>query len=81
MKDQINVLVEKSLVKITESGNVTLHDLLEDMGKEIVRQESPEDPGKRSRLWSSTDIIQILKENTVSNNDIMLNLLFCFLHY
>ena len=24
---------------------VTLHDLIEDMGKEIVRQESPKDPG------------------------------------
>ncbi|KEH32795.1 disease resistance protein (TIR-NBS-LRR class) [Medicago truncatula] len=64
MKDHINVLVEKSLIKISDSGNVTLHDLVEDMGKEIVRQESPEDPGKRSRLWSSKDIIQVLQENT-----------------
>ncbi|MCH99084.1 resistance protein, partial [Trifolium medium] len=63
MKDHINVLVEKSLIKINESGQVTLHDLVEDMGKEIVRQESPEDPGKRSRLWASKDIIEVLKEN------------------
>ena len=69
MKDHINVLVEKSLIKITEYGCVTLHDLVEDMGKEIVRQESPEDPGKRSRLWSSKDTIHVLKENKVSNND------------
>ena len=66
MNDHINVLVEKSLIKISDSGNVTLHDLVEDMGKEIVRQESPEDPGKRSRLWSSKDIIKVLQENTVS---------------
>ncbi|CAJ2667105.1 unnamed protein product [Trifolium pratense] len=64
MKDHINVLVEKSLIKINEFGDVTLHDLVEDMGKEIVRQESPEDPGKRSRLWASKDIIQVLEENT-----------------
>ncbi|XP_024641828.1 disease resistance protein RPV1 isoform X2 [Medicago truncatula] len=64
MKDHIDVLVEKSLIKTSMSGNVTLHDLIEDMGKEIVRQESPEDPGKRSRLWSSKDIIQVLEENT-----------------
>jgi hypothetical protein len=69
MKDHINVLVEKSLIKISESSNVTLHDLLEDMGKEIVRQESPKNPGQRSRLWSSKDIIQVLEENTVSNSD------------
>ena len=65
MKDHIRVLVEKSLIKIG-SSNVTLHDLVEDMGKELVRQESPDDPGKRSRLWASGDIIQVLEENTVS---------------
>ncbi|KAK7258616.1 hypothetical protein RIF29_24197 [Crotalaria pallida] len=40
-----------------------LHDLIEDMGKEIVRQESPENPGLRSRLWFEEDIIQVFKEN------------------
>ncbi|XP_057973733.1 disease resistance-like protein DSC1 [Malania oleifera] len=29
-----------------------MHDLLQDMGRDIVRQESPKEPGKRSRLWS-----------------------------
>jgi hypothetical protein len=65
-KDHINVLVEKSLIKISESDNVTLHDLLEDMGKEIVRQESPAEPGKRSRLWLPDDIVHVLEVNTVS---------------
>ncbi|PNY00455.1 disease resistance protein (TIR-NBS-LRR class) [Trifolium pratense] len=68
IKNHINVLVEKSLIKISESGNVTLHDLIEDMGKDIVRQESP-DPGERSRLWASKDINEVLKENKVSYND------------
>jgi len=68
MKDHIDVLVEKSLIKISDYGIVTLHDLVEDMGKQIVRRESP-DPGKRSRLWSSEDIIRVLQENKVSNND------------
>ncbi|WJX71523.1 hypothetical protein P8452_55507 [Trifolium repens] len=36
----------------------------QDMGKEIVRQESPEEPGKRSRLWFSKDIVHVLEENT-----------------
>ncbi|AES76449.2 disease resistance protein (TIR-NBS-LRR class), putative [Medicago truncatula] len=64
MKDHIDVLVEKSLIKISVSGNVTLHDLIEDMGKEIVRRESPEDPGKRTRLWAYEDIKKVFKENT-----------------
>jgi hypothetical protein len=47
---------------------VTLHDLVEDMGKYIVRQESP-NPGERSRLWASEDLNEVLKENKVSYND------------
>ena len=50
MKYHIGLLVKKSLVKICQWGYVTLHDLIEDTGKEIVRQESPKEPGKRSRL-------------------------------
>ncbi|WJX71909.1 hypothetical protein P8452_55849 [Trifolium repens] len=34
------------------------------MCKEIVRLESPEDPGERSRLWSEEDIVQVLEEYT-----------------
>ncbi|KAG4380260.1 hypothetical protein AAZX31_16G123000 [Glycine max] len=34
-----------------------------DMGKEIVRRESPKEPGERSRLWSHEDINQVLQEN------------------
>jgi hypothetical protein len=72
MKSNIGVLIEKSLIKIDQWGCtfVTLHDLIEDMGKEIVRQESPKDPGKRSRLWFHKDIVQVLEENKVSKVNI-----------
>jgi hypothetical protein len=42
-----------------------LHDLIADMGKEIVRQESPGQPGTRSRLWFYEDIVQVLEQNMV----------------
>ncbi|XP_020211972.1 TMV resistance protein N isoform X1 [Cajanus cajan] len=64
MKYHIRVLVEKSLIKQNWYGAVTLHDLIEDMGKEIVRQKSPKEPGKRSRLWSPDDIIQVLEDDS-----------------
>ncbi|CAJ2667212.1 unnamed protein product [Trifolium pratense] len=64
MKYHIGVLVEKSLLKICWQGYVTLHDLIEVMGKEIVRQESPKEPGKRSRLWFHEDIFQVLEGNS-----------------
>ncbi|KAL9344010.1 hypothetical protein Peur_064441 [Populus x canadensis] len=33
-----------------------MHDLLQQMGWKLVRQESPEEPGKRTRLWLYKDI-------------------------
>ncbi|XP_050378583.1 TMV resistance protein N-like [Argentina anserina] len=61
----IEVLEEKTLVS-TEFGKIRMHDLLEDMGKEIVRKESPEDAGKRSRLWFHEDVYRVLTEDTGS---------------
>ena len=62
----VRVLVDKSLVTISKN-KITMHDLLQEMGREIVRQESTKDPGKRSRLWHHEDIYQVLNKNTVSS--------------
>ncbi|XP_031253824.1 TMV resistance protein N-like [Pistacia vera] len=59
----LSVLLDKSLV--TTSGNLLeMHDLLQEMGWEIVRQESLKEPGKRSRLWHHEDVFHVLKNNT-----------------
>ncbi|KAI9126991.1 hypothetical protein K1719_001550 [Acacia pycnantha] len=44
-----------------------MHDLIEDLGKEIVRQESSYEPGERSRLWFYKDILQVLQQDTGTN--------------
>ena len=67
MKYHIGVLIEKSLIKISHDERVTFHDLIEDMGKKIDHQQSPREPGKRRRLWLHEDIIQVLKDNSVSD--------------
>lgn len=61
----VAVLVDKSLINLDERGVLSMHDLIQDMGKEIVRQESPLDPGKRSRLWYYEDVLQVLADGTV----------------
>ncbi|XP_058766664.1 TMV resistance protein N-like [Vicia villosa] len=66
VKNSITVLIERSLIKI-DDGLVTLHDLIQDMGREIVRQESPDVPGKRSRLWLPQDVVQVLQDKSGSN--------------
>ena len=42
-----------------------MHDLLEEMGLEIVRQQSMKEPGKRSRLRIAEDICHVFTNNTV----------------
>ena len=44
---------------------VWMHDLLEEMGRNIVRQEYPDDPWRRSRLWDYKDINKVLKNDMV----------------
>ena len=60
----IQVLMDKSLLTL-ENGALQMHDLLQEMGMEIVRRESREEPGKRSRLWLRKDLFHVLMNNTV----------------
>ncbi|KAL3740094.1 hypothetical protein ACJRO7_021383 [Eucalyptus globulus] len=59
----IDILIERSLIK-NENGIVQMHDLIQLMGKDIVNQECPNDPRKRSRLWLFEDVHDVLCENT-----------------
>ncbi|KAL7224545.1 hypothetical protein ACSBR1_025917 [Camellia fascicularis] len=59
----IELLVEKSLIIISH-GRLFMHDLIQEMGRNIVRQESPKEPGQRSRLWLYEDIKHVLINDT-----------------
>ncbi|XP_042478786.1 disease resistance protein RPV1-like [Macadamia integrifolia] len=64
----ISVLIQKSLITINEKNQVMMHDLLRYMGREIVREESPKEPGKRSRLWFRDDVYNVLTKYTGTEN-------------
>ncbi|XP_075650683.1 TMV resistance protein N-like [Castanea sativa] len=59
----LKILIDKSLVKL-HKNELWMHDLLQEMGRDIVHQECPKDPGKRSRLWLFEDIDNVLTKNT-----------------
>ena len=74
----LSVLLEKSLLKLNnnhlwmhdllqEMGHLWMHDLLQEMGQDIFRQECPQDPGKRSRLWLYKDIDNVMMKNMVGD--------------
>ncbi|XP_058743672.1 uncharacterized protein LOC131616376 [Vicia villosa] len=60
----IAVLIERNLVKIEKNNKLGMHDLIRDMGREIVRESSAKEPGKRSRLWFHEDVHHILTTNS-----------------
>ena len=57
-------LHDKALINISAEF-VWMHDLIQEMGWEIVRQESIKNPGNRSRLWDFDDTYYVLKEKKV----------------
>ncbi|XP_028765369.1 TMV resistance protein N-like [Neltuma alba] len=60
-KDGLQILIERSLVKVGRNNKLEMHDLLQEMGKEIVRESSPRDPKKRSRLWFDEDGTEVIQ--------------------
>ncbi|CAL2238320.1 unnamed protein product [Prunus armeniaca] len=66
-KKFIEEFLDKALITI-EWSKIVMHDLLANLGKDIVRKESPNDPGQRSRLWFYEDVKQVLTESTGTRN-------------
>ncbi|XP_028110224.1 probable disease resistance protein At4g19520 [Camellia sinensis] len=64
----IKVIVEKSLVSVLDN-KLMMHDLIQELGWNIVHQESPKEPRQWSRLWLHEDSTHLLMENTGTKKD------------
>ncbi|KAL6316340.1 hypothetical protein AAG906_017975 [Vitis piasezkii] len=71
----IRVLCDRCLVTISNNV-IQMHDLIQQMGQAIVREECPGDPSKWSRLWDVDDIYDAFsrQEGMESIQTISLNL-------
>ncbi|KAK6786146.1 hypothetical protein RDI58_014671 [Solanum bulbocastanum] len=63
---RLHGLIEKSLVFISKYDTIQMHDLVQDMGRYVVKMQK--DSEKPSRLWNVEDF-----ENVVSNTESRLN--------
>ncbi|VVA32383.1 PREDICTED: TMV resistance [Prunus dulcis] len=61
----IGVLIDTSLISISTSYCLEMHDLVQEIGWEIVREQCIE-PGKRDRLFIAEDVCHVLKNNTAT---------------
>ncbi|XP_061361230.1 disease resistance protein RUN1-like [Gastrolobium bilobum] len=68
----IRVLFDKSLITIStyyaDFPRIEIHDLLQELGRKIVRGDSPREPGKWSRLWLYKDFCKVMLEENTENN-------------
>ncbi|CAN1139150.1 Disease resistance protein L6 [Linum perenne] len=63
----INILVQRSMIKVGNEDEFQMHDQFRDMGREIVRQEDVEYPWMRSRIWSTEEAFETLSTKKGSN--------------
>lgn len=56
-------LLDKSLVKL-DSGRLSMHDVIRDMGRDVVIRASPKPEG-RTHLWDTTTAAKVLRKNKV----------------
>ena len=62
----IRKLIDKCLLTTdTDDYYLSMHDLLQQMGMDIVRQDVPQNPGECSRLWSFEEALHVLNEDMV----------------
>ncbi|KAH0745192.1 hypothetical protein KY285_006849 [Solanum tuberosum] len=57
----LDVLIDKSLVFISEYDKIEMHDLIEDMGIYIVKMQKKF--GKPSRIWNIEDFEDVMMDN------------------
>ncbi|XP_027905521.1 TMV resistance protein N-like isoform X1 [Vigna unguiculata] len=69
----IRVLIERSLIKVKKNNKFGMHPLLRDMGREIIREISRNEP-ENSRLWLDEDMKHAPSKNTVRDTSRMLKL-------
>ncbi|VVA21250.1 PREDICTED: TMV resistance [Prunus dulcis] len=60
----ISVLIERCLVTVSEQKELMMHDLLRDMGREIVYENARGHPEKFSRLWKREDVTDVLRDKS-----------------
>ncbi|KAL8262615.1 hypothetical protein R6Q59_023964 [Mikania micrantha] len=64
----ITHLIDRCLLRIDSENNLIMHQLVQEMGRDLVRQESPMKPWKRSRLWCHEESFKVLKQKKAKGN-------------
>ncbi|KAG2243877.1 hypothetical protein Bca52824_094277 [Brassica carinata] len=69
VRQRLNVLADKSLVSF-EWGRVSMHDLLEQLGRDIVRKQSTE-PGQRQFLFDERETGEVFADDAAGSRSVI----------
>ncbi|KAD5802419.1 hypothetical protein E3N88_13779 [Mikania micrantha] len=64
----ITNLIDRCLLQIETGNKLIMHQLVQEMGRDLVRQESLVKPWKRSRLWCHEESFKVLKQKKAKGN-------------
>jgi hypothetical protein len=73
-------LIDRCLLKVDENGFLTMHDLLRDMGRDVVVKKSPRNEGEQSHLCNPSSVIKVLEQNKVTILTTLADLTHVFVH-
>ncbi|KAK9058326.1 hypothetical protein SSX86_023167 [Deinandra increscens subsp. villosa] len=59
----IRNLIDRCLLTIGPDNILMMHQLIQEMGRDVVRQESRDKPEERSRLWCHEESFNVLEDN------------------
>ncbi|CAI0397362.1 unnamed protein product [Linum tenue] len=57
----IDTLIHRSLMKLEKNNRFWMHDHIRDLGRAIVKKEDVRHPYNRSRIWSTDDALDMLR--------------------
>ena len=77
----IQKLIDKCLISVDQYDKLSMHDFVQQMGKDIVRRESPQLPKERGRLWCYEDVLDLLTENTVCSILLILQIAYVVIFF
>ncbi|KAK9050874.1 hypothetical protein SSX86_030156 [Deinandra increscens subsp. villosa] len=59
----IRNLIDRCLLIVGRDNILVMHQLIQEMGRDVVRQESRDKPEERSRLWCHEESFNVLEDN------------------
>ncbi|XP_048131591.1 disease resistance protein L6-like [Rhodamnia argentea] len=67
-QQSLNILQQRSLIKIREDNRLWMHDWLRDIGRNLIQQGSGKKPEKQQWVWTHAQALEILEKMQIGGD-------------